>query len=405
VFWRGSTSGRMPQDRDWRKLPRIMMCKLASTRPDVFDVGISYSANLPDDAGAEIRAGGLERARIPDWAFNYYRYHIDIDGNTNAWASLFIKLLSGSPVLKVTSPHGFRQWYYDRLKPWVHYVPVEADMSDLIEKAEWIRNHDADAVRMGRAAQSLAADMTLDAEVNLAGERVAAALDHRKVKRMRTIPATQIMMKIHGADIYEGFTPELAEDLQGWNSTSPIFAEIIKVTRPNIIVDVGVWKGASTLFFANLLRANGIDGAVIAVGTFLGGIEHWLLDSPHYDKMPRRHGKPILYEQFLSNVVRHDLAGYVVPLPQSSLIAAMLLRHHRITVDLVHIDADHSYEAVMSDARTYWTLLNPGGYLIGDDYDKGWPGVVQAADEFAAEMGIELTISSPKWIARKPLPV
>jgi hypothetical protein len=59
----------------------------------------------------------------------------------------------------------------------------------------------------------------------------------------------------------------------------------------------------------------------------------------------------------------------------------------------------------MSDARTYWTLLNPGGYLIGDDYDKGWPGVVQAADEFAAEMGIELTISSPKWIARKPLPV
>ncbi len=174
VFWRGGTTGRWP-DRDWRKLPRIVLCEMVRTMP-LFDVGISHFAQLPDGAEEEITGRGLRRAYIGEGSFNFYRYHIDIDGNTNSWPGLFIKLLSGGVVLKVASPHGFRQWYYDRLVPWEHYVPVEADMSDLIEKAEWLLANEAKAIDIGTRGYQLANAMTYEAEIALAGTTISRAL-------------------------------------------------------------------------------------------------------------------------------------------------------------------------------------------------------------------------------------
>ena len=93
------------------------------------------------------------RAYIPDHTLAFFRYHIDIDGASNAWRSLFLKLLSGSPVVKVESAWGFRQWYYDRLVPWVNYVPVRSDLADFIEAVEWIKAHDDEAQKIGQAGR------------------------------------------------------------------------------------------------------------------------------------------------------------------------------------------------------------------------------------------------------------
>jgi len=68
----------------------------------------------------------------------------------------------------------------------------------------------------------------------------------------------------------------------------------------------------------------------------------------------------------------------------------------------VHLDASNDYGAVLREARCYWDLLAPGGFLIGDDYHPTWPGVVRAAEEFAAEVGVALRIHSPKWVVQKP---
>jgi glycosyltransferase involved in cell wall biosynthesis len=38
----------------------------------------------------------------------------------------------------------WEQWYYDKLHPWVHYVPVENDFSDLDEKIKWCILHDTE---------------------------------------------------------------------------------------------------------------------------------------------------------------------------------------------------------------------------------------------------------------------
>ena len=210
------------------------------------------------------------------------------------------------------------------------------------------------------------------------------------------------MHRIHGNNIYAGFVPTLAEDRQGWNSEHPSFDEIIRGTRPGIVIDVGVWKGGSTIYLADLLKRHGIPGAVVAVDTFLGSIEHWDRRSGLANLLPRRFGMPLLYEQFLSNVVRCGAWDRIVPLALTSTAAGLLLHRIGIRAGLIHIDASHEYEDVLRDARTYWDVLTPGGFIIGDDYNQDWPGVIKAADEFAAEKTVPLLASMPKWIVRKP---
>jgi hypothetical protein len=213
----------------------------------------------------------------------------------------------------------------------------------------------------------------------------------------------ELMRRIHGANIYGGFMPAMAEDRQGWNSQHPAFEEIIRTSRPDIVIDVGAWKGASTIVLADLLKRYGVDGAVIAVDTFLGSVEHWDRSSGFAGLVPHRFGRPLLYEQFLSNVVRAGAQDRIVPLPQTTTIAGQLLGRIGVQAGLIHIDASHEYEDVLRDARIYWEILAPGGFLVGDDYNQDWPSVIRAADEFAAEKAVPLMSSPPKWIVRKPV--
>ena len=81
---------------------------------------------------------------------------IDIDGNVNSWGLLW-KLLSGSCVVRVQSPR--QQWYHHRLEPWVHLVPVQADLSDLIPVLRWCRQHPNRCAAIAAAGQALALEV------------------------------------------------------------------------------------------------------------------------------------------------------------------------------------------------------------------------------------------------------
>ena len=107
-----------------------------------------------------MRKRGLLGAPVSAAHFPRWRYQIDIDGNSNAWEGLFTKLLTGSLVLKVESAFGFRQWYYDRLLPWRHVVPVAKDMSDLVEKVAWCRRDEGAEGAMLRATAELVDGMS-----------------------------------------------------------------------------------------------------------------------------------------------------------------------------------------------------------------------------------------------------
>lgn len=51
------------------------------------------------------------------------------------------------------------------------------------------------------------------------------------------------------------------------------------------------------------------------------------------------------------------------------------------TVDIVYIDGNHSYKNVKEDIELYFPKVRKGGLLIGDDYQKSYPGVIRAVNE------------------------
>lgn len=177
AFWRGSTTG-VRLGESWHSLPRLRLCQLSNQveHQSMFDVGVSSLTQVSKNEEKEIIEAGYIRNFVPLSLSNQYKYQIDIDGNTNAWPALFQKLLSGSAVLKIASPHNFRQWYYDELVPWVNYVPVKSDMSDLVEKIHWLIDHDDEAMQIGINGRKLASKLTYDEELNKALINIHKAL-------------------------------------------------------------------------------------------------------------------------------------------------------------------------------------------------------------------------------------
>ncbi len=173
LFWRGSSTGISPS-ASWKDLQRIKLCEIASDSKNqhLFDVGLSNIVQLNKSAENEIKILGYLKDYKSIKLINTFKYLIDVDGNSNAWSSLFLKLLSGSVVLKVESEGGYKQWYYDRLIPWQHYVPVNKDLSDLIEKMYWLILNDKTSKAIAKNGKEFAESMLFSSEINLAIENI-----------------------------------------------------------------------------------------------------------------------------------------------------------------------------------------------------------------------------------------
>ena len=117
VFWRGGTNGYPYSiyDPTCTMNQRQIAVAIGSHHLDVMD--IQHSGSTPKSE------------------FLKYKYLLDVDGTVNAWDGFFWKLGSNSVVLKMESH--WEEWYYDQIKPWVHYIPVKGDGSDLYEKYQW----------------------------------------------------------------------------------------------------------------------------------------------------------------------------------------------------------------------------------------------------------------------------
>ncbi len=68
-----------------------------------------------------------------------YKYIIHIDGHVSAFR-LSLEMGIGSLILKVAS--AYKLWYSDMLQPYVHYVPISEDLSDIYDKIRWCKEND-----------------------------------------------------------------------------------------------------------------------------------------------------------------------------------------------------------------------------------------------------------------------
>ena len=209
---------------------------------------------------------------------------------------------------------------------------------------------------------------------------------------------------IHRVSPYAGFPlDQWPLDIRGWGYDSPVFKEVIESVRPEKIIEVGSWKGASALHMAQLLDGCRIDGEIVCVDTWLGTADSWLgIDAPD-GGVTLKWGHPTLYHQFMANILHSQRSDVITPLPLDSLNAARFFKTRGMIADLIYIDASHDYHCASADINSFWDVLRPRGIFLGDDYSLHWPGVVRAVLDFADAKRLSVGLHHPgKWIIQKP---
>nr|XP_031859158.1 uncharacterized protein CI109_005353 [Kwoniella shandongensis]KAA5526230.1 hypothetical protein CI109_005353 [Kwoniella shandongensis] len=117
---------------------------LSQLNADLMDVAFVDEAIQCDEKVCEVVQGRYTFGERKDWSQgNQYKYLLDIDGN--GWSARFKRLMStNSVVLKSTI---FPEWYTDRIQPWVHYIPIKADLTDLYDVLSFFRGEHDDMAR------------------------------------------------------------------------------------------------------------------------------------------------------------------------------------------------------------------------------------------------------------------
>lgn len=139
AFWRG---------RDSRK-ERLDLIDISRKRPDLFNVSMTNFFFYHDKA----EQYGPTEKHISFHDFFDYRYQINIDGTVAAYRLPYL-LVGDGVVLKQDST--YYEYFYKKLKPMEHYIPIKHDLSDLIERIEWARLNDLVAHKIGRKGREFA---------------------------------------------------------------------------------------------------------------------------------------------------------------------------------------------------------------------------------------------------------
>jgi hypothetical protein len=83
-----------------------------------------------------------------------YKYVVYIEGNCG-WADrLKTQLALGMTIL--LQENFCHEFFLPLLRPWVHYIPVQNDLSDLVDKLRWAHSHPTEAREIGLNAAEFA---------------------------------------------------------------------------------------------------------------------------------------------------------------------------------------------------------------------------------------------------------
>lgn len=154
--------------------------------------------------------------------------------------------------------------------------------------------------------------------------------------------------------------------LTGWNGNHHIFGELIEKIQPKTIIEVGTWHGQSAITMATTIKKLGLDTKIYCVDTWLGALEFMGRFNNDSRDLQKRDGYPQVYYTFLENIRNEKVDDIVIPVPQTSLIAARWFKQQGITAELVYLDASHDAEDVELDVKNYLPLCTQ--IMFGDDY-------------------------------------
>jgi GT2 family glycosyltransferase len=145
--------------------------------------------------------------------------------------------------------------------------------------------------------------------------------------------------------------PRRLTDVDSWHAHIPFAFHAVAALRPRVLVELGTWKGDSYCSFCQAVQTLDLPTRCHAVDTWAGD-EHTGPYGPEALDELRAHHDP-LYGSF-SRLHQQRFDEAVPAFADGS-------------VDLLHVDGAHSYEAVSHDVETWLPKLSERGVLLLHD--------------------------------------
>jgi glycosyltransferase involved in cell wall biosynthesis len=309
VFWRGGTSG---YDR-----PSIRMKVTDKLHGKSYaDVKLTKWGNWENEKDIPEEHFG-DRCDMQKHVL--YKYILIIDGNCIASNHQWV-FGSGAVPIMVTHPSN-EYWFKKYLKPMVHYVPIQYDLSDLTEKIEWLISNDDEAKKISENAMQFASEV----------------FSSEFQKRYIDIQISNLLK------IEKDWIGDIKSAWIGHRG----FAEwlVTQFENPKI-VELGVDYGFSTFVFANALK--GTNGIIYGIDLFEGDVHA---------------GSRNTYLSVKNNIRLHDLKNIEIIVEDFAKVSQPWSN----PLDILHIDGLHTYDAVKSDFTNWSRHVKDDGVILFHD--------------------------------------
>jgi hypothetical protein len=156
-----------------------------------------------------------------------------------------------------------------------------------------------------------------------------------------------------------------------WVDHMPFGYDIVECLRPQVTVELGAYNGLSFFTFCQSMKEHDIDGLCYAVDTWegddhTGGYDTSIIDGVRAHAREHYRGFTYLLQMYFNDALQHFENG---------------------SIDLLHIDGLHTYEAVKEDFANWYPKLKPGGVILFHDIEarQGDYGVWKLWAELQAE--------------------
>ena len=156
AVFRGSSTGIGTNTED---NTRLRLCSMFEKDP-LFDIGItSHSTRHRKKFGSQKIMTPDTKIKLKKFLSieeqSQYKYIIHVEGHVQAYR-LSVELSMGCVILLVDCK--YKLWFEHLLKPYIHYVPVKRDLSDLKEKVQWCIDNDDTCLYIAKNARSFYED-------------------------------------------------------------------------------------------------------------------------------------------------------------------------------------------------------------------------------------------------------
>jgi hypothetical protein len=152
-------STHLPQDERlfWIGNPntnptRFTFLEFAAKHSDqIHGVGMGWVSNSNDPSTKALSSVNNTFVSLPDHC--KYRFLIDLQARGYSGR---LKLLMFSGRLLFVQDRPWKEYFHTQLKPFEHYLPVRADLSDLMERLDWARANPSKVDQIAKQAQEFA---------------------------------------------------------------------------------------------------------------------------------------------------------------------------------------------------------------------------------------------------------